>query len=553
MNKILFSLKKDALPLTDEEILDHPLFDRLLNSYFKESEKSERPNSAYYREYGARTAKVFLRHILTGDERTKTFLKGLSMQKRDDLLNLIDSLYDFYRQKERYVLYENDKVKKITHREFVLLFEKLSERLVSFYRDIYETVYGKEQTVYRILPSGGNAGILLSRRPLSLPKNLSFLGRIPLMEAVVSDPPFLLKTRENKRKGLFQEKKRRVKMEDFDLRHSHGVIIDVYDQRGLLYFDDEYLGFLVALGNLFQIEPSTSANDKNFDFILLFGTENTGERCYYYKEGGTYVGVCPKKAQIDYFGYAKKMILTLFNLTMIDRQSLPIHGAGVRIRKKEKTKNFFFLGDSGAGKSETLEAMRNLCKGEYQIDTIFDDMGTFHLIHDRVYATGTEIGAFVRLDDLDQGYSLKSADRAVYFNIEEENSRVVIPIEDYETTYTFHPVDAFLLADNFTDSSRGIKIYHNIEEAISDFSKGERVALNTTSEQGKVSTYFANPFGPVQRKKDVELFLPDYFHALFEGHVPVGKLFTRLSLDRKNGPKEGAKALLRLFDKLPED
>lgn len=552
MNKILLPLGKDVSKLSDLEILEHPLFDKLLSAYFRESEKSERPNSAYYREYGPKTAKVFLRHILSHDERTMAFLRGLSMQKRDDLLNLIDSLYDFYRQKERYVLYENGKGEKITHRQFIALFEALSQRLASFYRDIYETVSGREQTVYRILPSGGNAGILLCRRPLPLPKDLSFLGRIPLMESVVSDPPFILKTRENKRKGLFQEKRRRIRPEDFDLRHSHGVIINVYDQRGLLYFDDEYLGFLVALGNLFQIEPSFANNEKNFDFVLLFGTENTGEECYYYKEGGTYVGVCPKKARIDYFGYAKKMVLTLFNLNMIDRESLPIHGAGVRIRRKEKTKNFFFLGDSGAGKSETLEAMRNLCKDEYQIDTIFDDMGSFHLIHDRVYATGTEIGAFVRLDDLDQGYSLKSADRAVYFNIEEENSRVVIPIEDYETTYTFHPVDAFLLADNFTDTDRGIKFYRNIEDAIADFSKGERVALNTTAEKGRVSTYFANPFGPVQRRADVERFLPDYFHALFEGRIPVGKLFTRLSLDRRNGPKEGAKALIRLFDKLPD-
>ncbi len=552
MNKILLPLDKDVASLTNDEIIDHPLFERLLSAYFRESEKAERPNSAYYREYGPKTAKIFLHQILTRDERTMSFLRGLSMQKRDDLLNLIDSLYDFYRQKERYVLYDNSSADRITHRQFIALFETLSQRLASFYRDIYETVSGREQTVYRILPSGGNAGILLTRKAIPLPRNLSFLRKIPLMESVVTDPPFLLKTQENKRKGLFQEKRHRVKEEDFDLRHSHGVIVNVYDQRGLLYFDDEYLGFLVALGNLFQVEPILSSSERNFDFILLFGTENTGEECYYYKEGGSYVGVCPKKAHIDYFGYAKKMVLTLFNLSMIDRDLLPIHGAGVRIRRGEKTKNFFFLGDSGAGKSETLEAVKNLSRGEYQIDTIFDDMGTFHLIHDRVYATGTEIGAFVRLDDLDQGYSLKSADRAVYFNIEEDNSRVVIPIEDYETTYTFHPVDAFLLADNYTDTKRGIRLYKNVEDAITDFSLGERVALNTTSEKGLVSTFLANPFGPVQRKKDVEKIIPDYFQALFAADIPVGRLYTRLSLDRRNGPKEGARALLKLFDRLPD-
>lgn len=550
MDKIVFTLTGRKVDYTNEEILSSPLFDKLLTSYFRESKLTERPNSSYYDAYDKDSIKDFLGRVLRRDEKTLKAIESLSDSRRDDLLNLIDSLYDFYRSKARYVFYESFKNEKISHRDFVSLFERLSERIVSFYRDVYETVNGHEQTVYRVLPSGGNAGILLERKKVFLPESLSFLRRVPLMEAVVTHPPFILKTKENKRKGLFQYKKHRLSPADFDVRHSHGVILKIYDKRAMVYFDDDYLGFLVALGNLFQVEPSYEEPDEGFDFVVVFGTINTGEECYYYKEGGTYVGVCPKKAKIDYFGYAKKMVLTMYNLTAIDRDLLPIHGAGVRIRKGDKVKNFFFLGDSGAGKSETIEAIRTISKDGCQIDTIFDDMGTFHLLHDRVFATGTEIGAFVRLDDLDQGYSLKSADRAVYFNIEEANSRVVIPIEDFEMTYTLHPVDCFLLADNFTDTNRGIRLYKDAASAIRDFSKGERVALNTTSETGHVETFFANPFGPVQRKEEVSKILPDYFEALFASGVPVGKLYTRLSLDRRNGPKDGARALLHLFEKM---
>ena len=553
MRQILLDLNKISSPLSNEQILNHPLVDKVIESYFKESDRNERPNSHYYHEYGPKTIKLLIRNVLAKEERTLSMLSALSAQKKDDLLNLIDAIYDYYRGRERYVFYDNTKGERITHRDFITRFEALSDALIGFYRDIYETVSGHEQTVYRILPAGGNAGILLDRKNLVLPKSLSFLKKVPLMESVITHPPFIIKTRENKRKGLFEYKDKEVQEGNFDPRRVYGVILRIYDKRAIIFFDKDYLGFLVALGNLFQIEPYYVDSTEGFDFIVLFGTEDTGEECYYYKDGKTYVGVCPKKAKIDYFGYAKKMILTLYNLTAIDRKLLPIHGAGVRIRKGEKVKNIFFLGDSGAGKSETLEAVRSLSKGQYQIETIFDDMGTFHLINDRVYATGTEIGAFVRLDDLDQGYSLRSADRAVYFNIDEDNSRVVIPIEDFEMTYTLHEVDCFLLADNFTDTDKGIQRMESPEEAIEEFSKGERVALNTTNEKGLVSTYFANPFGPVQMKKEVQEFLPDFFHALFAENVPVGRLFTRLSIDRKDGPKCGAKALLKLFDRLAEE
>ena len=51
------------------------------------------------------------------------------------------------------------------------------------------------------------------------------------------------------------------------------------------------------------------------------------------------------------------------------------------------------------------------------METIFDDMGTFKLINNQVYANGTEIGAFVRLDDLDQGYAYEIMDRALFLNL----------------------------------------------------------------------------------------------------------------------------------------
>ena len=551
MNNYIISLNDIPKSLSSKAILNSYEFLDFLRNYYKESKKFDQPNSTYFHDYEAKSIRHFIKKILEKDPETIKKIHDLPADKRDNLLNLIDSLYDYWRKLNRYVFFNNYQNETISHQEFITRFNSFAEAIITFYRTVYETVLGREQTIYRILPSGGNAGLLFNKRELKLPERLSFLKNIPLLQSLVTQPPFIIKTKENKRKGVFFEKQAPITKYQFQTDESYALIINIFDTRGLVVINKDYLGFLVALGNLFQVEPYECHKDEHsFDFIVLFGTEDSSDKCYYYKEEHTYVGVCPKEAKIDYFGYAKKMILTLFNLVMIDRGLLPIHGAGVRIRRGDKIKNLFFLGDSGAGKSETLEAIRLLYKKRYQVETIFDDMGTFHIKDGQVYATGTEIGAFVRLDDLDQGYSLRSADRAVYLNIDEDNSRIVIPIEDFEMTYTLHHVDAFLLADNYTDTIKGIQKYQELDTAIEDFEKGERVALNTTNEKGLVSTYFANPFGPLQRQKEVHSYIHKYFETLFKNHIPVGKLYTRLSLDRKNGPYQGAEALIELFEKL---
>ena len=84
---------------------------------------------------------------------------------------------------------------------------------------------------------------------------------------------------------------------------------------------------------------------------------------------------------IDYFGYVKKMALTLHNLVMIKRGYLPVHGAMVNIiLNNGKAANVVIVGDSGAGKSESLEAFRSLSE-DYISDMtiIFDDMGYLKL------------------------------------------------------------------------------------------------------------------------------------------------------------------------------
>ncbi len=550
MNQIIIDLANFQVDFSSKEALNIKELKMFLKAYYEDYFPLLNSSSKNIFPKNEEECYLFFYNIIYRDQKLLNTIYYYPQIIKDDILNFVDSIYDYYRSLTRFLIFVNTSQKQMSRRQMMVQFNLLATSVVSFYRDIYETCLNGEQTVYRVLPSGANAGVLLKESDINLKNELSFLNQVPLLEAIVTQPPFIVKTKQNKRIGTFFEQNHYVSEKDFDYKNAYGVLVKIYNTTGLVYFDKEYLGYLVALGNLFKIESYSNNQNTKIDFTVLFGTTNDEDKSYYYHLDDMLVGVMPKKANIDYFGYVKKIMLTLFNLKMIEKKLLPIHGAGIKISSKGKTKNFVLLGDSGAGKSETIEAIKHLYENQYQIDTIFDDMGTFHIKDNLVYATGTEIGAFVRLDDLDQGYSLRSIDRAVFFNVDQTNSRVVIPIESFEMTYDLHKVDAFLLADNYSDSSVGIEFYKDSKLAKADFELGKRVALNTTQEKGLVSTYFANPFGVVQQKEFVETYLQDYFDCLYNNNVPVGKIYTRLSLDRKQGPYKGAKALIDLFESL---
>ena len=164
-----------------------------------------------------------------------------------------------------------------------------------------------------------------------------------------------------------------------------------------------------------------------------------------------------------------------------------------------------------------------------------------------VKTSGTEIGAFVRLDDLDAGYSFKELDRSVFMNPDKVNARIVIPITDYKDVVAKHDVDLFLYANNYDEDGEALSFFDTPEEALEVFRAGNRMAKGTTTEYGLVGSYFANPFGPVQRQEQTEIILQDYFKRMFKQGVKVGQLRTRLGIkgNEHNGPKEASEAILK--------
>lgn len=106
-----------------------------------------------------------------------------------------------------------------------------------------------------------------------------------------------------------------------------------------------------------------------------------------------------------------------------------------------------------------------------------------------------------------------------------------------------------MYANNYQDQDNLVEFFDDPESAMNVFKKGLRMAKGTTSEKGISESFFANPFGPVQRQAQTEVLLEQYFNAMFDQGIKVGQIFTRLGMDgkTKTGPESAARQFLSLL------
>jgi hypothetical protein len=489
------------------------------------------------------------RHILAEKRRFKDF---------------IEELYHFWRRFERFLFIEAPersqfRKEDIHHAQFIKSNEEFKNLVLSVYRSVSENLLGEYPRVYRQLPSGANMGMLVEKIEWSFPKDLTHLKEIPFIRLSLVEPPLILYPEMNKRKGTFQE------IETF---HPGLISMDpgkwfcfpakIGPLTGFIYFHQDFISLGLSLVNLFELADHNEIEGKKPDLMLFFGltTDLPGETVFYEdKENDILIGLIRHSEEVDYFGYFKKMTLTLHNITMLQRNRLPVHGAMVYIKLKEgQQANVVIIGDSGAGKSETLEALRSLADEHIcEMRIIFDDMGSIGVDKKkRIAGYGTEIGAFVRLDDLEPGYAYVEIDRAIFMNPDRTNARLIIPITPYHHIIKGYPIDMVLYANNYEkidEEHSAIDFFSNPEEAFAVFRSGARLAKGTTDEKGLVHTYFANPFGAIQRKEEHEKCALEYFNKMFGAGIRVGQIRTRLGIDgfEQRGPKEAALELFKMI------
>ena len=480
-------------------------------------------------------------------------------EDRDLFLEVIELLYHYWRRMERIVVVHNQRQGDgVQNVRFVQAYELFNELILAIYRRTKEVVNGFASQVYRQTTAGANAGLILNDVTWNSPLEYKGLTGIPFINSVLINPPYVSYTKKNTRDGIFREQTLNP-VASMILNEDDWFLFPakVGDLLAFVYFHKDFMCHGLGLANLFELAKQDEYVGKKPDMIYVFGYPDghDEQRTFYYKDkkNDILVGYANYCDEIDYFGYMKKMLLTLHNIKQMERGKLPIHGAMVNIiLKNGREANIIIMGDSGAGKSESLEAFRTLNEKYIRhMRVIFDDMGYLSLDTDgQLKAYGTEIGAFVRTDDLDPTYAFSQLDRGIYTNPDKVNARVTIPISTYELISKGFPVDYFLYANNYAEAEQKIALFDDIDEAIKTFEAGARKAKGTTTEQGLVTSYFANPFGPVQERPLAEQLVRQYFGVLFERGVKVGEMHTSLAIEgqTKDGPRLAAEELFSMIN-----
>ncbi|MDK0685640.1 phosphoenolpyruvate carboxykinase [Clostridium perfringens] len=557
-----------------ESIINSEGFRKVLETYLKKTKNKKSHNFRFLSEaIGTEDIKVISRYLIST-------LKLLSMMGADEVLvvndafeglledkksfaNIIDDVYSFWRKLERYTVIQNNKVKDgIAAVGFVDANKSFNDLILRFYRRLQKNLLGSMPNVLRQVSAGGNASIMVSNLIWPSPREYSILDHIPFIDAISLEAPFITYPSKNTRDGIFLE------TSENPLSGSHinseewfCYPAKVGELLAYVYFHRDFMSHGISLCNLFDLATAEGCRGVKPDIIYVFGAKDDEDElktCFYDDEkNNIMLGYANYSEEIDYFGYMKKMILTLHNIIMIKRGYIPIHGAMVNVvLKNGKEANIVIMGDSGAGKSESLEAFRALSE-EYISDMtiIFDDMGVFKNVDGVIKGYGTEIGAFVRLDDLDQGYAFKEIDRSIFMNPDKINARLLMPVCKYDDIIKGYDVDLFLYANNYDGVDEGensIEYFNNPEEAKKIFKAGARMAKGTTTENGLVESYFANPFGPVQKKEEMDLIIDKYFEDMFNNKVKVGQIKTCLGVLglEKEGPKKAAIELFHIIEKM---
>ncbi|MBI5186224.1 MAG: phosphoenolpyruvate carboxykinase [Nitrospinae bacterium] len=491
-----------------------------------------------------------------------------ALSRRDDLFELKDRLYNFWIHMERVAYMDvprrNTNIDSDLHyAQFVTTNEELKDLVLLTYRRIGENLLAQNPRVFRQLPAWANMAMLVRSIEWDCPEQFGALKDIPFVRHCLIFPPLILYPKANTRKGSFEELE---KLPDglFNLKIEEWFCFPakVGELLAFIYFHRDFCTLALSMSNLFELAGKVELKGKKPDLIIIFGIEpekfpeKTGY--HFHKETSTLIGMVSNIDEVDYFGYFKKMTLTLHNLRMIKKKNLPVHGAMVAVKLKDgPTANVVIVGDSGAGKSETLEALRLLAEDNIkEMKIIFDDMGSLRLDNDgNVVGYGTEIGAFVRIDDLSPAYAYEQVGRSIFMNPHLKNARIVIPVTTYETIMRGHRVDIFLYANNYDAVAKektAIEFFSEKEKAIEVFRNGARMAKGTTDEKGLVHTYFANPFGAPQERKKHEKIADMFFDAMFAKGVKVGQILTRLGLDgfEQKGPESASRDLFEVIKTL---
>lgn len=559
-----------------QELTNSPIFERMVYAFMDHIKKhSSLLSDSLFPpevELSYRSKIVSLLRILTTSslEEVVKILPdyGFFLDKKNLLHEFVEKLYNFWRRYERYMIchsesgiYSHDQK---PYRTFNMTVERLSHLVRAGYRDICENITGTHPRVYRQVDAGCQAGIIAVPKKWNLPsEEYAKLLSIPFIRQLMIQPPLILDPPMNKRTGHFHKIPQNL-LPSLVIEEKKWLCYPAQVGKLVIfiYFEECFMGLGCSLANLFELADDDQIS-KGPDAIYLYGINPTtfpsnlnSETVFFDDESNKIlISFVPGKEQYGYFGYLKKMVLTLHNIVMMKKGILPFHGAAFRITNLDKSvSTIAIIGDTAAGKSETLEALRIMGNGYIaDLKIIADDMGSFEIDENnhQILCYGTEIGAFVRLDDLEKGYAFEQIDRAIIMSPQKTNARVILPVTTVDCILKGSPIDYIFYANNYEEIDElhpVIERFPTVEKALEVFREGKAMSKGTTTSVGIVNSYFANIFGPIQYLDLHEKIAHRYFSKFFKTNIFVGQIRTRLGISGQemNGPQTVAAAFMEL-------
>jgi hypothetical protein len=496
----------------------------------------------------------------------------LDPQFRKSLLIFVEELYNFWRTFDRFMILHSEpgasSFDQRPYRSFNATLGTLTNLIRGVYRDICENITGDHPRIYRQVAAGCNVGLIAVPRECYLPENYGhILGAVPFIRQLLINPPMIINPPMNTRSGHFIKVERNP-LKGLSCNRDEWLCYPA--QVGplviFIYFHKCFMALGCSLANLFEI-ASDQQIARGPDAVFAYGVPSEHLSAFgalptvFYddEKRNLLVGAIPGDDFFGYFGYLKKMALTLHNIIIMKRGRMPFHGAMVHILLNNGlSANILIVGDTGAGKSETLEALRIL--GEDYISElriIADDMGSLEISEKEhmIRGYGTEIGAFVRLDDLQKGYAFGQIDRAIIMSPQKTNARVVLPVTTLDEVLQGYPLNIMLYANNYEEVDEDhpiIEKFASPQHAMRVFREGTAMSKGTTSATGLVHSYFANIFGPYQYRELHEKLAEKTFNCAYQAGIFVGQIRTRLGISgyEIKGPHEAATALFALISEL---
>ena len=488
------------------------------------------------------------------------------LQDKETLFDFTEYLYNYWRDFDRFMICnsETNALDERPYRTFNDTAEKLMHLVRRSYRDIQENITGKHPQVYRQVHAGVEVGTIVLPEEIKDvdSQRYSELHQIPKIRQILLYPPLIFNPPKNKRKGVFEKiEENPLDYVDVDTQDWLCFPIKIAHTNIQVYVHKKFYDIGFQMSNLFELANKEEVQEKP-DAIYLYGVEEGSidelaelPTVYTYdKKEDLLVGAIPRDDEFGYFGYLKKMMLTLHNTRVMKDGNMPFHGAFYELTLQNgQSGNFLLIGDSGAGKSESIEAFRRLAQDELKdMKIIADDMGSIAKENGEIKAYGTETGAFQRLDDFPPGYAFGQLDRAIISRPGKNNSRITLPVTTYEDVMKGTKIDYVLYANNYEEIDEDhpiVEEFDSPDEALSVFREGKVMSKGTTDDVGIRNSYFANIFGPPQMKDQHDEIAQDIFESLFENDIYVGQIRTRLGIQgmELEGPQAAAKEMLNMI------